>query len=454
MRARVGAGLIALGLGGACGDGLPPAADGAAPSPLVTVVDAWATPRRELDLLFVVGVSPASDEPQFALAVALPRLVQSLATAPGGLPDLHVGVVSTDVGTGSVAIGSCPAVAADGELQTSGCAGLGAPYLADLARPDGRRDRNYTGTLADRLGCMVRLGSGNCGFEQPLEAMRRALTPGRNPGFRRPGAALGVVIVSHRDDCSAVPGGALFSEPTAGLDSVLGPLTGFRCFEWGVRCADDVAPRALGPRHGCLPREGSPLVTGVAPYVAFLREQVAEPRDLVVATIAGSVDEARSAEVVPDLDAPAWPYLAPSCGWLGGVAWPALRLRGLVDGFPGRGLALSLCADSAEPAVARIGARVQAALGQHCLAAAPVDLDPATPGLQPRCEVTEATERHGVPSEPRPLASCAEAGPPCWRLVDNPAHCPDTPGQLALAIDRVAPAPADAVVAARCQVDP
>ena len=53
------------------------------------------------------------------------------------------------------------------------------------------------------------VGDNGCAIQGPLEAMKRALSAGRNPGFLRPGALLGVLIVTDEDDCSAIDGGAI-----------------------------------------------------------------------------------------------------------------------------------------------------------------------------------------------------------------------------------------------------
>src|SRR5262245_681481 len=59
-----------------------------------------APPSRDLDLLFVIDNSNSMMEEQAALASALPRFVDALSGAAGGLPNLHVGVISADVGIG------------------------------------------------------------------------------------------------------------------------------------------------------------------------------------------------------------------------------------------------------------------------------------------------------------------------------------------------------------------
>ena len=55
--------------------------------------------NRNLDLLFVVDDSPSMLDKQTNLKNNFPRFIEALQLALGGLPDLHIGVVSTDMGT-------------------------------------------------------------------------------------------------------------------------------------------------------------------------------------------------------------------------------------------------------------------------------------------------------------------------------------------------------------------
>ena len=429
-----------------------------APDSLVTVATVDETVNRALDLLLVVDNSGSLAEEQASLAANLPALVNVLNTAPGGLPDLHVGVVSTNVGTGGVQIGGCSTATRpegdDGVLLTNGCPGLQATYLSDVRNPDGSRTRNYQGDLSSTLGCMVRLGTTGCGFEQPLEAMRRALTAGHNPGFLRPDALLGVVIMTDEDDCSATLGGGLFGDPNATSTSVLGPRTSFRCFEWGVQCAGDPNPRAFGARTGCAPRVGSPYLPTVDGYVGFLRGLKANPRDVAVATIAGDVDATHGAVVGPDPDDPTRAALQPSCQSAAGDAAPAIRLRAFLDGFPDRAVSTTVCNDNLADALTEIGRGLRRAQGSPCIDRTLADTDPAAPGVQLHCEVTQCEEHGGVRTNPTTIPSCDAAAAPCWRLGSDPLQCPSTPGNQRLQIDRPGPAPADVVVEARCEVEP
>lgn len=461
--------LLALALA-ACGDdggGGPfdagPDAGDAAVAPdadasLVPVATVPSELNRAVDLLLVVDNSSGMLEEQASLSANLPLLINVLTTAPGGLPDVHIGVVSTNVGTGGVNIGGCSTATRpqgdDGNLLTTGCPGPQAAFLEDLRNPDGSRVRNYSGDLASVLSCMTRLGNTGCGYEQPLEAMKRALSPGRNPGFLRPAAMLGVLIVTDEDDCSAFDGGAMFGDPNATIASPLGPRTSFRCFEFGVACAGDTNPRAFGTKTGCVARPTSPYMPSVQSYVDFLRGLKADPTQVVVSTIAGNVDDQRTAVVAADLDDPTRPIVQASCFSASGEAAPALRLRSFRDGFPDRSAGSTVCNDNLGDALVDFGQLVRRAQGDACLRGTLTDVDLAAPGVQPRCEVTQYTVVGGVRTDPVALPACAAGGPPCWQLVADPQHCPATPANQALEIVRSGAAPTGSVVEARCQVEP
>ncbi|HTM20498.1 MAG TPA: hypothetical protein VL172_08325, partial [Kofleriaceae bacterium] len=126
--------------------------------------------NRDLDLLFVIDNSRSMTPEQDSLAVNFYRLIDALESLPTGLPNLHIGVISTDMGAGE----SCN-TNDGGRLQVTprvaGCAPPGPePYIVDIGGV-----RNYSGTLADTFSCIARLGPNGCGFEQTLSSLRAAL---------------------------------------------------------------------------------------------------------------------------------------------------------------------------------------------------------------------------------------------------------------------------------------
>jgi hypothetical protein len=196
-------------------------------------------PRCAVDVLFVVGNSLGMDPKQAALAQSFPQMLQQLQQPPGGLPDLHIGVVSSDIGAGSDNIGgSCSRVLGDRGLlwgndtnntiatvagpPNNGCGlNLGARWIEDVQTLDGSgRQQNYTGNLTDVFSCLAKgVGVNGCGYEHQLQSLRVALNPQQvncdsqgknctdinmeNVGFLRPKAYLAIVLLTDEDDCSA-----------------------------------------------------------------------------------------------------------------------------------------------------------------------------------------------------------------------------------------------------------
>src|SRR5258706_11991035 len=75
---------------------------------LQEVTSMRASMNRDLDILFVVDSSPSMTDKQASLAQNFPRMMDVLAQLDGGLPNLHIGVVTSDMGpNGGPA--TCPA---------------------------------------------------------------------------------------------------------------------------------------------------------------------------------------------------------------------------------------------------------------------------------------------------------------------------------------------------------
>jgi hypothetical protein len=117
-----------------------------------------------------------------------------------------VAVVSTDLGTAPYTVPTC-AGTDDGILlhepssEVAGCATTYPPFLTRSAVAP-------SPTMGQDFACIATLGTGGCGFEQPLAASERALVlqarpGGPNDGFLRADAMLGIVFLSDENDCSA-----------------------------------------------------------------------------------------------------------------------------------------------------------------------------------------------------------------------------------------------------------
>ncbi|MEO7096152.1 MAG: hypothetical protein ABI175_23020, partial [Polyangiales bacterium] len=156
-------------------------------------------PNR-MDILLVVDDSPMMGAQRDRVRAHTAGLAEVLRTLPGGIPDIHLGVVSTTVATN--APDGC---AGSGLLQTNGATVTGS-FVSD--RPfEGERQTNYTGDLADVVETMADLGSGGCANPKPFEATKRALANTvENAGFFRADAYLYVIyLVSGPESSSGTP---------------------------------------------------------------------------------------------------------------------------------------------------------------------------------------------------------------------------------------------------------
>ncbi len=431
--------------------------------------------ERDVDLLFVIDDSASMAGEQALLQAQFGALVWELRNLTGGLPDLHLGVTSTDLGAGNYGLTYCEHPGGDGgKLLTGNCTNpTGAPYIVDVAPRscDITRDatghctdydctqancahepstsfvvdadtgcprcRNYTGQdLEDVFGCMADLGVAGCGFEQPLEAMYQALNDNpANTGFVREDAYLGVVIISDEDDCSASDPG-LFDPSATALDSPLGPLTSFRCFEFGVTC-DENDRTVQGERQGCEPRDDvGAMLHPVSRYVSLL-QALKDPQQLVVAAIAGPTGDWTNSVTV-GRDDEGWPALEYSCETERGGAVPGIRLHAVVEAFNEEEDLFwaysSVCSPTYTDALEGVGSRLRDALQEQCLPAplrgcsdigaefgAPADECADNDVCRPECRVTDVFGRGTGLEQSYYVPPCLEvcADGPCAGNTDR-----------------------------------
>jgi len=430
---------------------------------------------RDLDVLFVVDNSGSMRQEQESLADNFPRFIEVLESIEGGLPNIHLGIVSSNVGTGPVGGGgeACAGNGDNGDLLVKdGCAALtdGRRFIEDILvdAESGTRAFNYTGDLATQFSCMAQLGTSGCGFEQHLESMKRALEPGNldNEGFLRDDARLAVIFLQDEDDCSTTTEGReMFDASQDDRDAPLGELASFRCFEFGTTC-EPAAERSLGPRDDCIPGDDdTDYMETVAPYVDFLKGLKDDPRRVVVAGIMGDRENSDGVIVVgenPELGNELW--VEPVCVVCQGgassgcplspsepdgalvAAAPSVRMRAFLDAFPQRSAWQNICSyDSSingvnlSGALARIAGLVKKSMSGYCLdgsnLATPLD-----------CRVFDADP---VTQEESRLPRCEEAAPPCWTVSEDLAQCPD--GGVSVEVDRGgSPPPPDTEVVVRC----
>jgi len=179
-------------------------------------------------LLVVVDNSNSMEQEQALLTTAFPELIRALVTgdinADGtaefiGAMNVHIGVVTTDMGTAGYAIPTCsePTFGDDGVLRTAGDPGDGSCSATYPKVLDYRAGGALSALRAD-FTCVATVGIGGCGFEQQLEAALEAVTPagsvtrffmdttghadGANSGFLRTDSIVVILVVTDEEDCS------------------------------------------------------------------------------------------------------------------------------------------------------------------------------------------------------------------------------------------------------------
>jgi hypothetical protein len=440
---------------------LPLLACGGSPAPLTS--DAGAPPaggqsgvqttwsyllpaQRPIDLLFVIDNSASMAAKQDILLQNLSEMMRSMEKLEGGLPDVHIGVISTDMGAGEgVTGGDCSARFGDqgllwgndpapGALATvaggpgNGC-GLtsGVRWIEDRICPDGsKRYRNYEGELPDVLPCMGKaLGNHGCGYSHALQSLRLALNPEvgineANRGFLRRRAPLIIIIISDKDDCSADPS----REDNDGMFSASNPGDSptLRCAARGHVCDGREIPH-YDPSTGYDGSHG-PWTANFEACAAKQPDSHDDPHWLPLISVQEAIDSVR--QIKDSRDGPIW--VAGVMGWPKGTAadqaeyridkaaaegpwelssicgvssvqgdganvYPAYRLKQFIDAFPesdgGRGLTLSMC-DNHWADVIKAVSYSNCCIDRWppCLRYPLIDVDPDRAGIQPDCQVS------------------------------------------------------------------
>src|SRR5262249_44170165 len=148
--------------------------------------------------------------------------------------------------------------------------------------------------------------------------------------FLRRNAILAVIFVTDEDDCSADPESDLFDPTPTGVMKY-GLLHSFRCTRFGVACAGSLVEErdSGGPLAGCSPATtavGGKLIE-VEKYIRyFTNEAKVDPRDVILASIAGPAYPVVTTMTIPcgDTSAPSCAMLSSSCnatGAIGPVSW-------------------------------------------------------------------------------------------------------------------------------------
>ena len=264
----------------------------------------------------MIDNSSSMSTPQMKLLTQDPSFMTVLENLPNGLPNIHVAVVSSDMGAPGDSSSSiqCTTTGDNGVFQSTprgACTNTtltpGATFISNV---DG--SANYTGNLTDVFGCIAQLGQNGCGFEHQLASVARALgadgapAPSSNIGFLRDDAELAIVLLTNEDDCSAPANTQLFSllGGQQNLTNPLGPIANYRCNQYGHLCTDPasttpsalISPPLVPPADAqgtataptlnltnCESNDsGTGLVTPVANLVAGIKALKADPDNQIV----------------------------------------------------------------------------------------------------------------------------------------------------------------------------
>jgi hypothetical protein len=334
---------------------------GEAAAPLTP--DAPSVPAAtKLDVLFVIDNSGGMVDVRRDLPQIIAAFTDPLRALPAGLPDLHVGVVTSDLGAGSrpLASGGCPKIGGDrGILQARPACGLdpGARFLSSARSGT---VNNFTGSMEQAFACIAAVGAAGCGYEHQLQATRVALhddvTP-ENRGFLRDDAVLAIVIVSDEDDCSADPDSDLFTDDASFPNTTLD----LRCAQVGHLC-NGVAPPLTPfdvPLASCQANPGGRLIE-VRDVVASIRALKTRPdQQILVAGIFGwPLDSAGARyQYIPTNQGA---FMVPICQSMRGEAAVGLRLKSFVESFGPSGFFVSICDPDFRPTFQRLGQAVAA----------------------------------------------------------------------------------------------
>jgi len=391
--------------------------------------------NRNVDVVFMVDDSAGMSVTQAKLASAISTYFDVLKGLPGGLPNLHVGVISSSMGAGrNPSIDHCPQGGDQGIFHTkplgATCAkaslNAGQNFLISV-----NGQSNFTGDIADVFSCISLLGVGGCGFEHQLESVLRALgadgapAPPQNANFLRADAYLQVVLLTDEDDCSAPPDSDLFDSSSMTVSDPLGPLQSYRCNEFGHLCGGKRPPRQpmgevdLGT---CVSAEDGRLLR-VADIVTALKRLKADPSKVMVAAITGP-PKPYKVNVGPSQvkgDPSMWPYVEFSCiqnepDNSQTFAAPSVRVTQLINAFGSNGLFANLCTPTFVAPLQKIAGQIAQVMGAPCF---PDGADPS------KCHfVDTVTDPNGNPQN-TPLPRCTDASDPgpCWDVGASNGAC-------------------------------
>ncbi len=384
----------------------------------------------EFDILFVVDRPTYYDE-------TLWNAMDEATVESGGMPDalggiafdgngpgyssveLHIGVITSDLGAGFDGFTGCDVIGDDGVLRPDvlpadtygeyGCGPLndGNNFLRVV---DGMVE-NMTGVseVSKAVQCMIlaqMTRHTTCPIKQPLRAVQRALDGhggGANDLFLRDQGGLAVVFISGEDDCSA-------DDTSVYNPAVFGP---YHCLTQGLDCVQDgnVFKDCVEPPGGVLMPTAE---------LAALLGSVKGDNAVVVSVMAGPYDSDIGVLIsdVPDVGM----QIQPSCQGSGGAleALPAVRLSLLQDQFADSAMFQEICSPDSGQFFEGVAHKLAAQSTYRCMPKVPTDTEPGRPGMQAQCDIMDVVNPGEVTEQrigPYPECNHSGYGVTCWEMM-------------------------------------
>jgi hypothetical protein len=404
-------------------------------------------PVRKLDLLFVVDNSNSMAQEQMNLKKNFPDFMSELTKIQGGVPDLHIAVVSSNVGAGQNAPAKeCPPGGDRGAFQSLPGCNLDPDKNGYFLTVDGQGKTNFEdqgglAKLPDVFGCMATLGVMGCGYEHHLLSMYFSLdgktNPDRNAGFLRDDAYLGVVVIADEDDCSGSPTANFFDGTVPGQSGSL------RCALKGHKCnGQDVPPMPFetnlftpsptpggDPKINCEPYVQQPgekdsRLIDVPFFVDFINSLKRNPDRILVSTIIGWSDAPDAKYALKEINTSRGLELdlAPICeDPATGSAAPGIRLHSFAKSFINNTVA-PICSADLKQAMTEIGVKLRTILENTCITAPLYDTNEQVDGIQADCEVFDQIPLNDGLNRYKDVAilPCSSGAETCWELVADP----------------------------------
>ena len=346
-----------------------------------------------VDIVVLVDNSGSMAQEQEALITRFPELINELVdpgdtdgdTRPDHPPveDLNIAVITPDMGTAGYRVSTC----ANSDFGDDGCfrstaivgGGCSASYPSFLSRNEVNAGTYTPAMMAQDFTCIATLGTGGCGFEQQLKAMRKAVTTNVqagacNAGFLRPDSLIALIFVTDEEDCSVRedhteifnqdldlghPNIRCYLHPDF-IEDVTDYVAAFR----GLKPSEEVNKIVIG------------MIVGVPPDApACIGSGDELDGCLAVAAMTEAIDPAQPTQLIPSCNVESM-----------GFAFPPRRFVTLAQQFGANAFVDSICKNDWRDAIKGITDKLVERLPSTCF---PRDLEFDTTTCLAKCKVIE-----------------------------------------------------------------